>query len=312
MTRGSYKRAHMEPAPAEFGSALYDEAAQRDLHLPDIDWSRTPVGFVRDRIAVPSGHLASVAYGTAGAPRAVLVPGATGSKEDFVLMMPLLASAGYRVESFDLAGQYESAGAGPEHLIPPGRRYDYELFVDDLICILETGSTPVHVLGYSFAAIVVQLAFVRRPELFASVTLLSCPPLPGRSFRGIKRVGWLAQLAPRALAATVMIWGVRRNLNGVPPGRLRFARDRLHVTRRSSVTDIMGLLGSIPDVTQALSASAIPKLVAVGEHDLWPLSRHAAFARSLNATFTVYRTGHNPCESSPHQLTRDLLTLYEP
>jgi alpha-beta hydrolase superfamily lysophospholipase len=45
--------------------------------------------------------------------RVVLVPGATGSKEDFRRVLPLLAAAGYRAESFDLAGQFESAGAGP-------------------------------------------------------------------------------------------------------------------------------------------------------------------------------------------------------
>ena len=55
-----------------------------------------------------------ISCGDEAAQPVLLVPGATGSKEDFVLMMPLLAAAGYFTLSFDLAGQY--------HRPPPGRR----------------------------------------------------------------------------------------------------------------------------------------------------------------------------------------------
>ncbi len=53
----------------------------------------------------------------------LLAPGVSGSKEDFVLVAPVLAAAGYYVQSYDLAGQYESAAAGPSD----GTRYDYAL-----------------------------------------------------------------------------------------------------------------------------------------------------------------------------------------
>ena len=56
-----------------------------------------------------------------------------------MLMMPLFAAAGYRVESFDLAGQYESARAGPWNLDPPRQRYDERLFLDDLLAVLDDG-----------------------------------------------------------------------------------------------------------------------------------------------------------------------------
>ena len=119
----------------------------------------------------------------------VLVPGATGSKEDFILMLPLLAAAGYRVESFDLAGQYESAEAGPRNLDPPRAHYDEQLFIDDLLAILDDGAGGAHVLGYSFAATVAGLALLERPDRFASLTLLSAPPEPGQAFRSVKRIG---------------------------------------------------------------------------------------------------------------------------
>jgi pimeloyl-ACP methyl ester carboxylesterase len=65
-----------------------------------------------------------------------------------------------------------------------------------------------------------------------------------------------------------------------------------------------------PDLRQELAAATIPKLVAVGEHDLWPLALHAALAESIGAKLAVYSTGHSPCETAPHQLVRDMVELY--
>jgi pimeloyl-ACP methyl ester carboxylesterase len=93
----------------------------------------------------------------------------------------------------------------------------------------------------------------------------------------------------------------------VPPGRLKFVRDRFELTSVRSVRDIIGLMRSTPDLRSELAAATIPKLVAVGEHDLWPLAAHASFAEAIHARLAVYRTGHSPCETTPNQLVRDML-----
>lgn len=304
------RQAATDDAAHAIGSSRSDDDASLDRQLPDLDWSVLPPGATRVWFTAPSGRLAGLVMGDPAAARVLLVPGATGSKEDFVLMMPLLAQAGYRVESYDLAGQYESADAGPQRLTPPGDHYDYDLFTADLIAVLEAGASPAHVLGYSFAGIVAQLALARRPELFASLALLSCPPASAHSFRLIKRVGALTGLVSDRVAAGLMIWGIRLNVIKVPPGRLRFARARFRLTRRSSVDDIMGLMRSAPDLRGVLAAAGVPTFIAVGENDLWPLALHGRFAQQIDATLAVYRAGHSPCETSPHQLCRDLLALY--
>lgn len=291
-------------------ASTFDSEAALDESLPDMDWRVLAPGTVRSVFAAPSGPLAMIALGNPADPRILLVPGVTGSKEDFTLMMPGLVAAGFYVQSYDLAGQYESATAGPQNLLPPREHYDYDLFVDDMIAVLESGSTPVHVLGYSFAGLVAQLAWGRRPDLFATMTFLSSPPDPGQSFRGMKRIGWLSGLFPSRLGAASMIWGLHRNVTKVEPGRQAFVEHRLRITRRSSVDDIIGLMKRAPDVRAALAASDLPRLVAVGEHDLWPLERHAGFAEAIGARIAVYRTGHSPCETAPNQLNRDLLELY--
>lgn len=284
--------------------------AALDAALPDLDWTVLPHGSIRTGFEAPSGTLAMVSLGEPANPRVVLVPGVTGSKEDFSLMLPLLADAGYFVEAYDQAGQYESWEAGPHRLSPPRAHYDYDLFVDDLLAVLESSSTPAHVLGYSFAGTVAQLALVKRPELFASLTLLSCPPEPGQGFRGVKRIGWISGLTSGRIGASLMIWGIRRNFVPVPPGRLRFVHDRLKVTSLASVRDIIRMMKRAPDVRDVILGIDIPKLIAVGEHDLWPLRLHLAFADQIGAHVAVYVSGHSPCETSPHQLSRDLLRLF--
>lgn len=296
----------MTVEPEDFGSAVVDEAVKLDAALPDMDWTVPPEGAERGYADAPSGRLATLSMGEPGHRRVLLVPGVTGSKEDFSLMLPLLAAAGYRAESYDMAGQYESADAGP----PDGGPFDHDLFVRDLMFMLERGSTPVHVLGYSFAGTVAQLAYAARPELFASLTLLSCPPEPGQGFRGVKRLGRFTNLTTGRVGAALMIWGVKQNFTKVPPGRLAFVRARFALTRRESVRDIIRLMKRAPDLRAALAAAPMPKLVAVGEHDLWPLRLHAALAASIGAKLVVYRTGHSPCETAPHQLVRDLVQLF--
>jgi pimeloyl-ACP methyl ester carboxylesterase len=301
----------MSPVVSSASADVADEARLLDEAIPDLDWRAFAPGTERTSFDAPSGPLARVALGPADGPRVVLVPGATGSKEDFVLMMPLFADAGYRVESYDLAGQYESFTAGPWNVDPPRTRYDERLFLDDLLAVLDDGAPRAHVLGYSFAATLAELALLARPDRFASLTLLSAPPEPGQAFRSVKRIGPISGLTSPRQGAALMLWGIRNNLNRVPPRRLAFVRERFALTRRESVDDIIGLMMQTPDVRTELVASPVPKLVAVGQHDLWPRELHERFAREIGARFAVYPTGHSPCETAPHQLVRDMTELFD-
>jgi pimeloyl-ACP methyl ester carboxylesterase len=180
-----------------------------------------------------------------------------------------------------------------------------------LLAVLDAQPGAAHVLGYSFAGTVAQLALASRADRFASLTLLSCPPEPGQGFRGLKRLGRVTRLVTGRLGAALMIWGLRRNVTAVPASRHEFVLARLEHTRRSSVADIISLMKRSPDLRAVLAEAGIPLMVAVGEHDLWPLELHAGFADAIGATLAVYPTGHSPCETAPHQLVRDMLRLFE-
>lgn len=287
-----------------------DDAVTCDRAIPDLDWHVFPPGTHRDRLRAPSGDLARVALGPAEAPRVVLVPGVAGSKEDFVLLFPLLAEAGLRVESYDIAGHYESVGAGPWNLVPPRESFDLRLAVDDLVAVLEAGAGPAHLLGYSYSGIPVQQVLVERPDLVRSLTLMASPPAVGQVFRGVKHIGPISDMPPHR-AAGLILWGIKYNLNRTPPGRIAFVRERLGVTLRASIDDVVAQMMDTPDYVGAVAAAGIPKLVAVGHSDLWPTAQHGEYAARIGARMAVYDTGHAPCETAPHQLVRDLLALFE-
>jgi pimeloyl-ACP methyl ester carboxylesterase len=278
-----------------------------DEALPPIDWSLAPEGTRAYRFAAPSGALAAWDVGDPAGERVVMVPGITGSKEDFALLAPILAGQGYFVQSYDLPGQYESAAAGPAG----AEGWSYELFVADMLAFLEEGK-PAHLLGFSFAGIVAQLVTVRRPELVRSLTLLATPPLTGQVFTGVRRGGWLARLPffTKHVLGGLMIWNVRTNFSKVTPERLRFANARLELTRRESVDGIVGLMMKTPDVRAQLRAARAPKLVVAGERDLWSAQRYRRFAKQIGAAVAVYATGHSPCETTPHQLALDMVQLF--
>ena len=308
--RGSFRRRGTSPVVSAASADVADEARLLDEAIPDLDWRAFPPGTERTGFAAPSGDLARVALGPADGPRVVLVPGATGSKEDFVLMMPLFAAAGYRVESYDLAGHYESWAAGPWNLDPPRARYDERLFLDDLLAVLDDGAPRAHVLGYSFAATLAELALLAQAGPLREPHPVSAPPEPGQAFRGVKRIGPISDLTSPRQGAALMLWGSATTSTGCPrAARVRAGAVRAHPPRerrrhhRAHDADARR--------RTELLAAPVPKLVAVGEHDLWPRELHERFAREIGARFAVYPTGHSPCETAPHQLVRDMLALFD-
>ena len=292
--------------------ACLRRAAALDALVRPIDWSVLPPGAVRDTVAVPSGVLARSTTGPADGARVVLIPGMTGSKEDFTLMVPLLAAAGFRVEAFDMSGQYESAAAGPEHLVPPGDRYTFELFCDDLRTVLESGAAPAHVLGYSFAGTVATAVLAERPDLFASLTLLSATPAAGQALRAFKVLGPVSDLPPPRAMGALFSWALRHNVHRAPRERAAFVTARLELTRRSSVGDVLELMRHTPDLADAVRATGIPTVVVAGARDVWPLEAHQAYAAALGARLAVLDAGHSPCETAPHQVVEALLTGLRP
>jgi len=113
---------------------------------------------------------------------ALLVPGYTGSKEDFLAILDLLADDSRHVIAIDMRGQFETAGAGD----PSG--YAAAALGADILAIMQaTGAR--HLVGHSYGGLIGREAVLAGTGTeFSSFTLMSSGPgaLPGPRARDLR------------------------------------------------------------------------------------------------------------------------------
>jgi len=239
---------------------------------------------------------------------AVMIPGFTGSKEDFIPMLTPVTSAGFRVVCFDQRGQYESPGP------PRADAYSIEAFTADLLTVIGTvaDGRPVHLLGHSFGGLVARRAVIAEPKAVRSLTLLDSGPdgasLSQRRLLGV--LGWLIRLGGPGLLAT-FIAGVGPRA-GVSADRLRWLRHRWSNTSRAGLMGMLRVLAAEPDLVARLAATAVPVLVMLGKSDtVWPPATQIDMARRLTARLEVIdHAGHTPNEDQPEATARKLLDFW--
>ncbi|MFI1014004.1 alpha/beta fold hydrolase [Streptomyces sp. NPDC020965] len=102
---------------------------------------------------------------------ALLVPGYTGSKEDFIAMLQPLTDAGYRAVAVDGRGQHETPGPDEAHAYARE-----ELARDVLAQARALDSGPVHLLGHSLGGQISRAAVLIDATPFRTLTLMSSGP----------------------------------------------------------------------------------------------------------------------------------------
>ena len=271
-----------------------------------------PESVQRVTIDTPRGPLAALdAWPAQGSPlhgTAVMVPGFTGSKEDFIPMLTTIVSAGYRAVCYDQRGQYESAGP----LRPAA--YSIEAFAKDLSGVIGNvaGRQPVHLLGHSFGGLVARRVVIAVPGMVRSLTLLDSGPdgtsLERRHLLGL--LTWSIRLGgPRVLAAFI---GRVESQAGAPADQLAWLRYRLMRSSRAGLIGICHAIAIEPDLVASLAATAVPVLVMYGEDDdMWSPGTQIDMARRLAARIEVVKdAGHTPNEDQPHVTARALLDFW--
>lgn len=268
-------------------------------------WQELPPSSKPFTFDAPSGPIAAVEWGDENGVPVLLVPGITGSKEDFSLVGPALASHGYRVWSLDLAGQYQSCQAGPD----ADGAWTEQMHVRDMEAVLEAMG-GAHYVGYSYGGILGRHLLLERPDLVRSMFFVSVPPTPGNAFTKMKVIGPLLRRGTPGVGATVLLWGINWNVNLAPRSRHDFVRHRMNYTVKDSVVGAIGDMMNVQDVNDQLAKVPVPKMVGAGSGDLWSLRHHRAHAKQIGAEFRSYRAGHAPSEATPDALARDLVQFY--
>ncbi len=288
----------------------------RSLDLPDLVRSvllQTPRGaFAALRSQPASGVLERKP--------AILVPGYTGSKEDFIPVLQPLASAGRCVVAIDMRGQYQSAGAAHQDGYAPDElAADIAAVADDIA----PDEDEVHLLGHSLGGLIARHAVLGRATGVASLTLLGSGPgsITGRRHEVLRSMlgligsdraadpgrlrSWAEQLWEEHLEPQARAEGVAEHIIG-------FLRDR-HLANCPTALVAMGkYLLSCPDRTAELARTGgLPILVMYGENDdAWPPEVQDRMGRRLRAQrVCIPGAAHSPAIEAP-ETTASTLTSF--
>lgn len=265
-----------------------------------------PDGVRRSTVATSRGDFAALealpVAGPADRGTALLVPGYTGSKEDFLAVLPELAADGRRVIAIDQRGQYETPG--PDD---PAAYTLPELAADIIAVLHATGAS--HLVGHSFGGLVTREAVLADPlRLPKSLTLMSSGPAEPTGPRSAELRDTLAYLdgsTDDLRAKVTRMWHgtlePRALADGVPEPVVAFLRER---TLRSSPTGFaaMGLaLLKVQDRTPELAKLGLRTLVLYGEQDnTWsPAEQEEMAARLTASRVCVPAAAHSPAVEAP-------------
>ncbi|MET9125677.1 alpha/beta hydrolase [Streptomyces sp. NPDC004528] len=274
-----------------------------------------PAGARAYRLGTARGEFAVIEAGASVRGTALLLPGFTGSKEDFIALHEPLAARGYRTVAVDGRGQYESDG--PEH---DESAYAQDELARDVLAQATALGTPVHLVGHSLGGQVSRAAVLLDPAPFASLTLMSSGPAQ-ISVSQQQRV----KLLRDALAVMDMgqVWDAIRAME--PPEETETGEldegldDSDDLRRRWLATSPAQLIATgrqlctEPDRVAELAAVPLPKHVLSGSHDdTWPVELLDEMAVRLDARRTVVRGAeHSPNTDQPLPTARALADFWD-
>ncbi|GGN78739.1 alpha/beta hydrolase [Streptomyces albiflavescens] len=275
-----------------------------------------PAGVRAYRLPTARGEFAVLDAAPQGQPKgtALLLPGFTGSKEDFIALHEPLAREGYRTVAVDGRGQFETGGPKDDE-----SAYAQGELAQDVLAQATALGTPVHLLGHSLGGQISRAAVLLDPAPFLSLTLMASGPAQ-ISVSQQQRV----KLLRDALAVMSMaeVWEAMRSMEppeetdagGLDPG----LDDLVDLRRRwldNSPAQLIATgrqLCTEPDRVAELAAVPLPKHVLSGAlDDTWPITLLDEMAIRLQARRTVIPGAeHSPNTDNPPETARALIEFW--
>ncbi len=260
-----------------------------------------PPGVVATTLETSRGSFAAhVARTEQSVGHVLLVPGWTGSKEDFTPLLPLLAAAGLDATTYDQRGQYETPG-------DPDGDYSLARFAADAVAVRDmSGTARSALVGHSFGGLVAQQAVIDTPAAWTSLALLCTGPgaLGDSDRRPLKKLVSAIGKVPLLHIHELREQGIRR-----PAQITRFLARRFSSNDPRSLKAITQHLIDAPDVVDDVLATGLPVWVGRGaDDDAWPHAVQAEMAHRLGTeVHVVPDSAHSPAVENPVGLLEVLL-----
>ncbi|WP_445444884.1 alpha/beta fold hydrolase [Clavibacter sp. km3a] len=281
-------------------------------------------------VEVPAARLSAVRVPArtgdpATAPVALLVPGFTGSKEDFLPVMGPLADRGFTVVAFSQRGQWGSTGPGQAEPPVDATGYELETLGQDVHHVVDAlagrgGSGgrhvatdaapaaplgPVHLLGHSFGGVVGLQALLSDPGRFASYTHWNSGPR-SRADRSEQ----IAAVRASGSAGLWPLWFLPEQLDGDDP-EVEWFRTRLFGTASAQLLGALEIMQEQTDRVDELRATGIPVLVSHGDaDDAWPQDWQRDMAERAGARYEVIADAGHSAQVDQPQASADLLAEF--
>jgi pimeloyl-ACP methyl ester carboxylesterase len=242
----------------------------------------------------------------------LMVPGFTGSKEDFLDLMAPLTSAGFRVVAVDGRGQFESPGPRDEKAYAQRELAADVLAQTAALTAEHDAGAPLHVVGHSLGGQIVRAAVLSgRPVPYSSLTLLSSGPAAIEARQQLRTRLVIDHLPTMDMETA---WQAMREMDAkvgpdsavdtdqeAPPWLADFLHRRWLSTVPEQLIATARQLMSETDRVAELAALPLPKLVLSGEVDYaWPVPWLDEMAVRLGARRVVVKgAGHSPNAERP-------------
>ncbi|MEU8864896.1 alpha/beta fold hydrolase [Streptomyces umbrinus] len=277
-----------------------------------------PSGARAYRLVTARGEFAVIEAGSPEKGTALLLPGFTGSKEDFISLHEPLAAAGYRTVAVDGRGQYESPGPTDDET-PYAQAELAQDVLSQIDALTASPQERVHLVGHSFGGQVARAAVLLDPSRFRSLTLMASGPAeisPSQQQR--------VKLLRDALAVMDMgeVWEAIQALE--PPedaeGDLDAGLDDQDDLKRrwlgNSPAQLIAAgrqLCEEPDRVAELAAVGLPVHVLSGERDdTWPVPLLDDMAARLDAHRTIVAGAeHSPNSDRPRETAEALAAFWD-
>jgi pimeloyl-ACP methyl ester carboxylesterase len=262
-----------------------------------------------------SGTLAALVgeppAGVTRRPDVLLVPGYSGSKEDFLPILAPLARAGHRATAIDLRGQYESPGPDDEDV------YTISALAKDVAAVLAALGGSTHLVGHSFGGLVARRTVIDglRP---LSLTLLGSGPAALEGHRAaiveLMRPLIIEEGVEAIADASAALDREDPKMAGVPVEVTDFLRARWLASSPTALLTMGVELMSAVDEVDSLAGTGVPTFVVHGEaDDAWTPAEQRVMAERLGAGYAVVPGAvHSPACEAPEGLVEILLGWWSP